>query len=447
MIARNTLEPPALEPVKVKKTSGLLRRFAPLFSDLFFVFITVWMFMTSPAGWKRLLLDADTTLHIRIGQQILATGTVPHEDLFAFSKVAQPWYAFEWLSETLYALAFQVASYKGVALLAGVLIALYVTLLLKYTVWKGANGLIALVLMLLAATGTSIHFHARPHLLTLVLLTASIWILEYNRRNGGKLIWVLVPITVLWANLHGGFFMFFVLLGLRVVACGAEAWLWPEERAVRRGEALQLLMVSAACVVASLANPYGFKLHEHIFETLRSTWIIENVSEFKSPTFRSEEMYDIMVLLFAGLASISSLVRKKNLVDPLWILFLAYCSLTSVRHATIFMLVATPIIAVELSEWWALSSGKVESFAARHAQRCVATTFRRFAGNRSVDSSIRFHTRIHRHQLAYGNSGRSTAGAVSGKARRSARHGPCVCIRPDRRLSDFSQLSPTTGFY
>jgi len=64
-------------------------------------------------------------------------------------------------------------------------------------------------------------------------------------------------------------------------------------------------------------------------------------------------MFDFMVLFFAGLASITSLVRKKSLVEPLWILFLAYCSLVSVRHTTIFALVATPIIAVELSEWWA----------------------------------------------------------------------------------------------
>jgi hypothetical protein len=60
----------------------------------------------------------------------------------------------------------------------------------------------------------------------------------------------------------------------------------------------------------------------------------------------------VMMLLFAGLACITPLIRKKSLVEPLWILFLAYCSLTSVRHVTIFMLVVSPIIAVELSIWW-----------------------------------------------------------------------------------------------
>ena len=335
------------------------RLFAPSISDLFFVFITVWMFMASPGGWSRLLLDADTAFHIRIGQYILSTGSVPHSDLFSFSKPGQPWYAFEWLSETILALAYNTAAWKGVALLAGVSIALYITLLLKFTIWKGANGLIALVVILLTATGTSIHFHARPHLWTLLFLTASIWILEYNRRHHGRLVWLLVPLTALWANFHGGFFMFFVLLGLRVVGCAAESYFWPVDRLDRRAEAIQLAWLGLACLAASLINPYGFGLHQHIYETLSSKWTVANVSEFKSPVFNSEEMYQIMILLFAGLAAVTPLVRKKSLVEPLWILFLAYASLTSVRHATIFLLAVSPIVAVELSEWWeSLAAGK-----------------------------------------------------------------------------------------
>lgn len=335
------------------------RLFYPSLSDLFFLFFTAWMFLVSPAGWQRLLLDADTALHLRIGQYILATGGVPHQDLFSFSKPGEPWYAFEWLSETIYASVYSLAGFKGIALLAGMLIALYITMLLKYTLWKGANGAIALMLILVTASATSIHFYARPHLFTLLFLAAAIWVMDINRRNGGWLIWTLPPLTTLWANLHAGFFVFFALLGLRAAGCAAEAWLWPELRRERRREAIQLIGVGAACVLASLINPYGIHLHQHILETLSSTWIKENVSEFKSPSFRQEELFDFMFLLFAGLASLTSLLRKRSLVEPLWILFLGYSALVSVRHVTIFALVAAPVIAVELSEWWvSVSAGK-----------------------------------------------------------------------------------------
>jgi len=127
------------------------------------------MFLTSPVGWQRLLLDADASLHTRIGQYILETGKIPHRDLFAFTKPGQEWFAFEWLSEAIFGYVFNLASYKGLTLLAGTLIALYVTFQFKYTIGRGAYGLIALLVMLVAATATSIHYFARPNLFTLLL--------------------------------------------------------------------------------------------------------------------------------------------------------------------------------------------------------------------------------------------------------------------------------------
>jgi hypothetical protein len=322
----------------------------PSLSDLFFLFIVVWLFLADPLGWQRLLKDADTTRHIRVGEQILSSGSIPTTDSFSFSKPGGTWYAFEWLSEVALASAYNLASFKGVVLLAGMLIALYLTMLLKYTIWRGANGMIALFVVLMTATVSMIHFHARPHLFTLLFLTGAIWILEYNRREGGLLIWTLVPLTALWANLHGGFVIFLVLLALRFAGCAAEAWLWPAQD--RLNEAKQLAKVGVACGLASLLNPYGIYLHLHIFDTLESTWIKNNVSEFQSPTFRSQEMLYFMFLLFAGLFCVVTLIRTRHLAEPLWILFLAYASLTSVRHATIFVLVAAPIISLEASHWW-----------------------------------------------------------------------------------------------
>jgi hypothetical protein len=345
------IEMPVTSP-SASASNSWARLLLPSLSDLFFLFFVVWMFLASPEGWQRLLRDADTTLHIRIGQQILSSGSIPATDLFSFSKPGQTWYAFEWLSEVVLAWAYNLSGFKGVVLLAGMVIALYLTLLLKYAIWRGANGMIALFVVLLSATASTIDFHARPHVFTLLLLTGALWILEYNRRAGGRLIWTLVPLTALWANLHGGFVIFLVLLALRCGGCAAEAWFWPRLRPERLQEAKQLARVGLACGLASLVNPYGIYLHLHILDTLRSTWIMANVSAFLSPSFRSEEMYYFMLLLFAGLICVVPLVRTRHIVEPLWILFLAYASLTSVRHALIFMLVVAPIISLEASEWW-----------------------------------------------------------------------------------------------
>ncbi|MCX6612999.1 MAG: hypothetical protein NTW74_19385, partial [Acidobacteria bacterium] len=99
--------------------------FRPSLSDLFFLVLLVWLFAVSPVGWSRTLLDADTWLHTRIGEIILSTGEVPHHDLFAFSKVGEAWYAFEWLSEVILASVYRISGLKVISALSAVLITLY----------------------------------------------------------------------------------------------------------------------------------------------------------------------------------------------------------------------------------------------------------------------------------------------------------------------------------
>jgi len=44
-------------------------------------------------------LDPDLWWHLRTGQWIVETGTVPHTDPFSFTRAGQPWVSHEWLSE------------------------------------------------------------------------------------------------------------------------------------------------------------------------------------------------------------------------------------------------------------------------------------------------------------------------------------------------------------
>ncbi|HSP70568.1 MAG TPA: hypothetical protein VLN48_22735 [Bryobacteraceae bacterium] len=78
----------------------LTRRWArvliPSLSDLFFLAVLVWLFMSSgSAGWQGLLADADVGWHIRTGEYILDHHAVPRVDLYSFSKPGAPWYAWE----------------------------------------------------------------------------------------------------------------------------------------------------------------------------------------------------------------------------------------------------------------------------------------------------------------------------------------------------------------
>lgn len=301
-------------------------------------------------------MDGDTGWHIRTGEYILANHTVPTHDLFSFSKSGAPWFAWEWLTDLLFGFLFRIGGLKAIVLFAGATIAAFATLLLRYTIWRGANALLAAFTTFLAVGSATVHFLARPHLVTLLLLPASLWLLEADRRSQTRLVWLLVPLTALWTNLHGGFLVFLAVLALLVIGTAVEAFLgrprWPAAR--------RYAVLWALCAAASFVNPYGIALDVHIFEYLRSDWIRNLVQEFQAPTFRSEGQFQFEILLIVGLVVTGFLLRRRRVTEVLWLLFLAHSSLVSVRHAPLYATVAAPLIASELSAWWKSSADKLK---------------------------------------------------------------------------------------
>jgi hypothetical protein len=344
----------------------MARVLSPSLSDCFFIALMVWLFVWGASGWIALLGDGDTGWHIRTGQYILEHRSVPTRDLFSFSRPGAPWFAWEWLTDAIYALCFQIGGLKAIVLLAGTTIALFATVVLRYTLWLGANALVAAVTTLLAVGASSMHFLARPHLFTLVLLPASLWLLQADRRRNTRWLWALVPVTALWTNLHGGFVIFLACLALLVLAGLIEAALGRRTGAGRWPPIRRYTTLLAGCSLASLANPYGIQLHRHIIEYLRADWIKNMVQEFQAPTFRSEGQLQFEALLLAGLIAIGFLLRRRLWAEALWVLFLAHSSLISVRHAPLYAIVAAPLIAWEISAWWRAGvAGMKKSSAAR----------------------------------------------------------------------------------
>jgi hypothetical protein len=90
---------------------------------------------------------------------------------------------------------------------------------------------------------------------------------------------------------------------------------------------------------------------------LRSDWIRNVIQEFQSPSFRSENILQFEVLMFAGLLVAAHCLRRKQVVEALWIVAFAHFALSSVRHVPVYVTVAAPVIARVFSLWWREWSG------------------------------------------------------------------------------------------
>ena len=218
-----------------------------------------------------------------------------------------PWYAWEWLTDVIDGSLHRLAGLKGIVLLAGVVIALFATTLIRRMVWRGVHLFVAMVVALLAVGAASIHFLARPHIFTLLLLSISVWMIEADREAAQP------PDLVAGPDHRGVDQSAWRISGAdRGAGAGgggnrgrSAGWARAQWR-----DAVRYARLTAACAAASLVNPYGYGCIVHVVEYLRSDWIRNVIQEFQSPSFRNENMLQFEALLLVGLIAAGLLFRR-----------------------------------------------------------------------------------------------------------------------------------------
>ncbi|MGH9801236.1 MAG: hypothetical protein ACRD82_12795, partial [Blastocatellia bacterium] len=174
------------------KQAGLFARwFLPSLSGLS-VFLVLQLLITNS---YRFLLDSDTGWHIRTGDLILQTQAVPRHDAFSHTMTGQTWFAWEWLTDVL------MAALHGWRGLAGVVGGAILILLVSYAAlgWLmlrcGADPIVATALTVFGAIASIVHWLARPHLLSILLMVVWFALAESFRRKRSKWIFA-VPLLI-----------------------------------------------------------------------------------------------------------------------------------------------------------------------------------------------------------------------------------------------------------
>jgi hypothetical protein len=329
----------------------------PSLSDLAFLIpILVLFWCTTGVGW--LLTDSDTGWHIRTGEWILRNGRIPGVDIFSFTKAGSPWFAWEWLSDVVMAAVHHTAGLRGIVLLSLSLLGLTSTCIYRNAVAESGHRLIAIVLTALAMAASTIHWLARPHLVTPLLAAVfSGILLRVHKNSEARLLLVLPLLTILWVNLHGGFFVGIVLLITYALGSVVEDFIQEDKFCVRK-RAKDYALTAVACLAASLINPCGYRLHIHVAQYLGASFYIQRISEFQSPDFHSFSVAYFETLLVLAIGAAFWHFASGRVIQVMLLLSWAHLALFSVRNIPIFAVVAGPGIALALREWleYAISS-------------------------------------------------------------------------------------------
>ena len=286
-------------------------------------------------------IDPDLWWHLKAGQQIIDTRSIPHTDDYSFTKQGSEWVAHEWLSEVIIEAIYRLSGLVGLVTIFSLIVV--ITLWLTYRRCDG-KPYAAGIAILLAAAASSPLFGVRPQMLTLLLASIYIVLLErFDPKEQSRRLWWLVPLMLLWVNLHAGFALGLGLIGLYIV------------RAVLDGEwnyVRPLIIVLVVCAAVVPLNPNGFRMFSYPYETLTSPSMAAFIQEWASPDFHKITYLPLAILLLGTFAAMALSPTRARLGEIFLVLITALGALRSARHIPIFSLFAAPALAKHL---WAIA--------------------------------------------------------------------------------------------
>ena len=326
-------------------------RVLPGLTDIVFLLPFIFV-LRSEQGISFLLGDSDTGWHLRTGDWILSNGRVPTTDPFSYTKPGQPWFAWEWLWDLCFGWLHSQAGLAAVVLVSLLVIGFSLVLVLRTALRHCDNALLAFGLVWLGAYLSTIHWHARPHLVTLFFAAVFGSILDRVRAGRVSLLWWLPLLTVVWTNLHGAFFVGLLLLGAYAAGelCGWLVDADPLWARMRLRRVLPYLAAAAGCLAASLLNPYGYRLHVHIYRYLFQENHSQTINEFQSLSFHHPTGLCFGIILALSAASAFWHLTRKEFALSFLILGWGWLALYSGRNIPIFVIVAVPLAAEALEE-------------------------------------------------------------------------------------------------
>jgi hypothetical protein len=347
--------PQRLRHAREHSDGGVVRFLVPSARDIVFIFL----FLSLLAGTlsNRPLADPDIGWHIRTGELILQTHSIPHTDPFSSTMQGQPWFAWEWLYDLLLGLLYRSAGLNGVNWLCAVLVASTFTLLLSQLIKRGSGLLLAVVLMLLSECAAIIHLFARPHIAS--WLFTLLWFIALERWAQGNiprwLPWFFPLCMLLWVNLHAGWIVGLVLLGIYTLSAGVESWRAKDPfagvKCAQRAQTMALAWISSA--LATLMNPFGWRLYGHIYGYLGDRYLMNRIEEFHSPNFHFWPARCFGILLVLTFIAWSGRSKPLPLAHLLIALFAVYAGLFSSRNLPVSSMLLVLLIGPTLWESFA----------------------------------------------------------------------------------------------
>jgi hypothetical protein len=312
----------------------------PNLRDIVFIAIFCTALLLGP---RMLNMDGDLPRHLAIGKYVLQGHLPPTNDIFSYTRYGAPFAPHKWLSGVLFYISYVLFNEKGIALLSGIVLA--TTFALIYADSVARTGLRVSTFFLVAggAAISSLHWIARPHLFTMLLL--AVWLIWNEKLASGKHIplWYFPAGMLIWNNIHGEF-----ISGFLVTGASLAGWMWDyvfnrDAAKIIVGKRIGLVLVLITLV--TILNPVSFRAWSTVTSWMGNEYLLSHTQETVPPDFLQSKF--LILLAFIAFTVFLLAMKREKLSARNAIILAGFTAMTllSARNVHLYGIVAPFVLA------------------------------------------------------------------------------------------------------
>lgn len=306
-------------------------------------------------------IDNDLWYHLSHGRYVLSEGHVPTTSYFSFLEPQREWVDYYWLFQVLVYQLHRLAGYEGLVALRVVVYAVFlvgVASCLRVAGRRARNDAWWSLLFGLCAAHAFFKYQmVRPHTISYLAIPLFLALLE----RGGRSLWLLPPLAMIWVNMHGiEYPVMLLVLGAYLLDGLWRRWRGAGAEDPR--EATRRLACLGLSMAAVFATPHGGDLVRVPFvSTAQASFYLDELSKLPLSSYFSVAFSPSgfptltaanVLFSFALLAGLGQAVRRRLRIAHLVLLVGAGVLLVkSVRFTYEASLLVLPLLAAHGPLW------------------------------------------------------------------------------------------------
>lgn len=296
------------------------------------------------------LLTSDLGRHLKNGEIILKTLSIPKTNLYSYTYPNFPFINHHWGSGVIFYLVQHTTGFAGLSIFF--LILNLLTFLIFFRIaWKYSGFSLAFLSSVLIIPLLMTRVEIRPEIFSYLFSGIFLWVLFHlnndhkeGNRHACSLLWILPIIELLWVNLHIYFFFGLILIGVFLLEAKNKK---------------KLFIVFIISCLVTLLNPSGLKgvlypltiLNDYGLKVLENQSVL-TLSQFVSYDAAKYFYIAFFALIISWVIRLIYIAKKQktfSIIDLILTLIVSYIGWKAIRNLALFGYFSMVLISFNLS--------------------------------------------------------------------------------------------------